>query len=154
MLCYIQVLDLKTLEWSKVDEVPQSPLSLQQKQYPYQFPPGHNLVCGLHGHLWSKPWKLWSYHLWLQTLPCYFGMPVHIVISSWLQVLQWAFEWDRMLNYAQVWWTTKLLAVAGHSKEPVDTVATPSGCTLVIFWTGLLYCVFLKKFDCLNACSK
>jgi hypothetical protein len=47
--------------------------------------------------------------------------------------------------------------VAGHSKEPVDTVigvATPSGCTLVIFWTGLLCCMFLKKFDCLNACSK
>jgi hypothetical protein len=41
-----------------------------------------------------------------------------------------------MLNYAQVWWDTKLLAVAGHSKEPLDTVigvATPSGCTLVIF---------------------
>jgi hypothetical protein len=76
----VQVLDLKTLEWSKVDKVPQSPLSLQQKQSPYWFPPcaGHSLVR----------------------------------------------------------WGTKLLAVAGRSKEPVDTVigvATASGCTLVIF---------------------
>jgi hypothetical protein len=41
-----------------------------------------------------------------------------------------------MLNYAQAWWGTKLLAVAGYSKEPVDTVigvATPSDCTLDIF---------------------
>ncbi|CAK9196196.1 unnamed protein product [Sphagnum troendelagicum] len=76
----MQVLDLKTLEWSKMDKVPQSPLSLQQKQSPYRYPPcaGHSLV----------------------------------------------------------WWTTKLLAVAGHSKEPVDTVigvATPSGCTLMVW---------------------
>ncbi|KAH9555908.1 hypothetical protein CY35_08G141100 [Sphagnum magellanicum] len=74
----VQVLDLKTLEWSKVDKVPQSPLSLQQKQSPYWFPPcaGHSLVR----------------------------------------------------------WGTKLLAVAGRSKEPVDIVigvATASGCTLI-----------------------
>jgi len=38
--------------------------------------------------------------------------------------------------HVQVWWGTKLLAVVGHSKEPVDTVigvATASGYTLVIF---------------------
>ncbi|CAK9860334.1 unnamed protein product [Sphagnum jensenii] len=52
----VQVLDLKTLEWSKVDKVPQSPLSLQQKQSPYRFPPcaGHSLVCGLHGLVGHK----------------------------------------------------------------------------------------------------
>jgi hypothetical protein len=46
----VQFLDLKTLEWSKVEKVPQSPLSEQQKQLSSWFPPcaGHSLVCHLH----------------------------------------------------------------------------------------------------------
>ncbi|KAH9570250.1 hypothetical protein CY35_02G030800 [Sphagnum magellanicum] len=77
----VQVLDLKTLEWSKVDKVPQSPLSLQQKQSPYWFPPcaGHSLVR----------------------------------------------------------WGTKLLAVAGRSKEPVDTVIVRAFDTHTMTWTIL-----------------
>ncbi|CAK9214515.1 unnamed protein product [Sphagnum troendelagicum] len=77
----VQVLDLKTLEWSKVDKVPQSPLSLQQKQSPHWFPPcaGHSLVR----------------------------------------------------------WGTKLLAVAGHSKEPVDTVIVRAFDTHTMTWTIL-----------------
>ncbi|CAM6013570.1 unnamed protein product [Sphagnum balticum] len=77
----VQVLDLKTLEWSKVDKVLQFPLSLQQKQSPYRFPPcaGHSLV----------------------------------------------------------WWGTKLLAVAGHSKEPVDTVIVCAFDTHTLTWTIL-----------------
>jgi hypothetical protein len=77
----VQVLDLKTLEWSKVDKVPQSPLSLQQRQSPYWFPPcaGHSLVR----------------------------------------------------------WGTKLLAVAGHSKEPVDTVIVRAFDTHTMTWTIL-----------------
>ncbi|KAH9548260.1 hypothetical protein CY35_11G078800 [Sphagnum magellanicum] len=77
----VQVLDLKTLEWSKVDKVPQSPLSLQQKQSPYWFPPcaGHSLVR----------------------------------------------------------WGTKLLAVAGRSKEPVDIVIVRAFDTHTMTWTIL-----------------
>ncbi|KAH8947127.1 hypothetical protein BDL97_11G023800 [Sphagnum fallax] len=66
---------------NNVDKVPQSPLSLQQKQSPYRFPP-----CA--GHI-------------------------------------------------LVWWGTKLLAVAGHSKEPMDTVIVCAFDTHTVTWTIL-----------------
>ncbi|CAK9235456.1 unnamed protein product [Sphagnum jensenii] len=77
----VQFLDLKTLEWSKVEKVPQSPLSEQQKQLSSWFPPcaGHSLIR----------------------------------------------------------WGTKLLAVAGHSKEPVDTVTVRAFDTHTMTWTIL-----------------
>ncbi|CAK9234020.1 unnamed protein product [Sphagnum troendelagicum] len=77
----VQFLDLKTLEWSKVEKVPQSPLSEQQKQLSSWFPPcaGHSLIR----------------------------------------------------------WGTKLLAVAGHSKEPVDTVTVRAFDTNTMTWTIL-----------------
>ncbi|CAM6033998.1 unnamed protein product [Sphagnum compactum] len=77
----VQFLDLKTFEWSKVEKVPQSPLSEQQKQLSSWFPPcaGHSLIR----------------------------------------------------------WGTKLLAVAGHSKEPVDTVTVRAFDTHTMTWTIL-----------------
>jgi N-acetylneuraminic acid mutarotase len=77
----VQFLDLKTFEWSKVEKVPQSPLSEQQKQLSSWFPPcaGHSLIR----------------------------------------------------------WGTKLLAVAGRSKEPIDTVTVRAFDTHTMTWTIL-----------------
>jgi hypothetical protein len=101
----VQFLDLKTFEWSKVEKVPQSPLSEQQKQLSSWFPPcaGHSLIR----------------------------------------------------------WGTKLLAVAGRSKEPIDTV-TGGAITLRVYkyilwlYSELDLFSFLcasSSFDCLNVSS-